>query len=115
MIKYIAIFRLVLRCLLVARKEISTVFSTGLTGRLKNLDPAGNPTGQSTRPVSISGPRSFWGPQNNFLGPRSTFQKKNQNGAPEEKTLYKIRFSGNLSFQNKLQTQFALKPYSSGS
>ena len=41
------IFRLVLRCLLVARKENLTGFSTGLTGRSKNLDPngAGNPTG----------------------------------------------------------------------
>ena len=52
MIKYIGIFRLVLRCLLVARKENSTGFSTGLTDRSKNLDP----TGRSTRPVSISGP-----------------------------------------------------------
>ena len=56
MIKYISIFRLVLRCLLVARKENSTGFSTGLTGRSKNLDPTGNPTGRCrlTRPVSIS-------------------------------------------------------------
>ena len=54
MIKYISTFRLVLRCLLVARKENSTGFSTGLTGRSKNLDPTGNPTGRSTRPVSIS-------------------------------------------------------------
>ena len=38
-------------CLLVARKENSTGFSTGLTGRSKNLDP----TCRSTRPVSISG------------------------------------------------------------
>ena len=45
MIKYISIFWLVLRCLLVARKENSTGFSTGLTGRSKNLDPTGNPTG----------------------------------------------------------------------
>ena len=42
MIKCISIFRFVLRCLLVARKENSTGFSTGLTGR-------------STWPVSISG------------------------------------------------------------
>ena len=48
MIKYISIFRLVLRCLLVARKENSTGFSTGLTGRSKNLDPIGNPTGNPT-------------------------------------------------------------------
>ena len=41
MIKYISIFRLVLRRLLVARKENSTGFSTGLTGRSKNLDPTG--------------------------------------------------------------------------
>ena len=53
MIKYISIFRLVLRCILVARKENSTGFSTGLTGRSKNLDP----TGRSTRPVSISEPQ----------------------------------------------------------
>ena len=39
------IFRLVLRCLLVARKENLTGVSTGLTGRSKNLDPNGNPTG----------------------------------------------------------------------
>ena len=45
MIKYISIFRLVLRFLLVARKENSTGFSTGLTGRSKNLDPTSNPTG----------------------------------------------------------------------
>ena len=43
--KYISIFRLVLRCVLVVRKENSTGFSTGLTGRSKNLDPTGNPTG----------------------------------------------------------------------
>ena len=54
MIKYISTFRLVLRCLLVARKENSNGFSTGLTGRSKNLDPTGNPTGRSIRPVSIS-------------------------------------------------------------
>ena len=54
MIKYISIFRLVLRCLLVARKENLTGFSTGLIGRSKNLDPTGNPTGRSTQPVSIS-------------------------------------------------------------
>ena len=53
MIKYISIFWLVLRCLLVARKENSTGFSTGLTGRSKNLDPTGNPTGRSTRPVPV--------------------------------------------------------------
>ena len=45
MIKYISIFRLVLKCLLVARKENLTGFSTGLTGRSKNLDPIGYPTG----------------------------------------------------------------------
>ena len=43
--KYVSIFRLVLRCLLVARKENLTGISTGLTGRSKNLDPTGNPTG----------------------------------------------------------------------
>ena len=56
MIRYIGIFRLVLRCILVARKENLTGFSTGLTGRSKNLDPTGKPTGWSTRPVSISDP-----------------------------------------------------------
>ena len=45
MTKYISIFRLVLRCLLVARKENLTGFSTGLTGRSRKLDPIGNPTG----------------------------------------------------------------------
>ena len=37
--------RLVLKCLLVARKENLTGVSTGLTGRSKNLDPtdAGRP------------------------------------------------------------------------
>ena len=49
------VFRLVLRCILVAREENLTGISTGLTGRSKNLDPTGNPTGRSTRPVSISG------------------------------------------------------------
>ena len=37
--------------ILVARKENLIVFLTGLTVRSKNLDP----TGRSTRPVSISG------------------------------------------------------------
>ena len=45
MIKYISIVWLVLICLLVARKENLTGFSTGLTGRSKNLDPTGNPIG----------------------------------------------------------------------
>ena len=53
MTKYISIFWLVLRCLLAARKENLTVFSTSLTGRSKNLDPTGNPTGLSTRPVLV--------------------------------------------------------------
>ena len=39
MMKYI--FRLVPKCLLVARKENSTGFSTGLTGWSKNLDQTG--------------------------------------------------------------------------
>ena len=56
MIKYISIVWLVFRCFLVPKKENLTGFSTGLTGRSKNLDPTGNPTGQSTRPVSISEP-----------------------------------------------------------
>ena len=57
MIKYISIFRLVLRCLLVAGKENSTGFSTGLTGR-------------STRPVSISGSTVHeLNPQNRHLVP----------------------------------------------
>ena len=56
MIKYMSIFRLVLRCLLVARKENSTC----LTGRSKNLDPTGNPTGAG-RPDRFSSllPPSF--------------------------------------------------------
>ena len=53
MIKYSSIFRLVLRCLLVARKKNLTGFSTGLTGRSKNLDPTGNPTGRSTQSVPV--------------------------------------------------------------
>ena len=44
MIKYLSRFRLVLKRLLAARKENLTGFSTGLTGRSKNLDPTGNPT-----------------------------------------------------------------------
>ena len=44
---------MVLRCLSVARKDNSTGFPTGLTCRSKNLDP----TGRSTRPVSISAPK----------------------------------------------------------
>ena len=45
-----------LRCLLVARKENLTGVSSGLTSQSKNLDPNGNSTGRSTRPVSISRP-----------------------------------------------------------
>ena len=56
MMKYTSTFGLELRCRLVARKDNLTGVSTGLTGRSKNLDPTGNPTGRSTRPVSISGP-----------------------------------------------------------
>ena len=52
--KYICTFRLVLRCLLVTRKENLTGVSIGLTGRSKNLDLTGNPTGRSNQPVSIS-------------------------------------------------------------
>ena len=52
MIKYINIFRLVLRCLLVARKENLTGVSTGFTGRSKNFNPTGNPTGAG-RPDQI--------------------------------------------------------------
>ena len=51
MIKYISVFWLVLRRLLVAKNKKN---KTGLTGRSKNLDPTGNLTGRSTRPVSIS-------------------------------------------------------------
>ena len=51
--KYICIFRLVLRCLLAARKENLTGVSTGLTGRSKNLDPTGNPTGRPDRFPSL--------------------------------------------------------------
>ena len=46
---------MVLKCLLVARNENSTGFSTGLTGRSKNLDLTGNPTGFRLWPTS-SGP-----------------------------------------------------------
>ena len=59
MITYISVFWLVLRCLFVTRKENLTGFSTGLTGRSKNLDPVGNQTGRLTRPVSISGTSSI--------------------------------------------------------
>ena len=45
MIKYISVFRLVRRFLLVAREDNLTGISTGLTGRSKNLDLTGNPTG----------------------------------------------------------------------
>ena len=45
MIKYVSIFWLVLKCFLVPKKENLTGFLTGLTGRSKNLDPTGNPTG----------------------------------------------------------------------
>ena len=45
MLKYISKFRLVHKCLLVARKKNFTGFSTALTGRSENLDPTGNPTG----------------------------------------------------------------------
>ena len=41
MIKYIGIFRLVLRCVLFARKVNMIGVSTGLTGRSKNLNPTG--------------------------------------------------------------------------
>ena len=54
MIKYISIFRLVLRCLLVARKENLTGFSTGLTGRSKNR-PDRQPDRQPDRPVNPTG------------------------------------------------------------
>ena len=63
MIKHISTFRLVLGCLLLARKENSTGFSSGLTGRSKNLDP----NGRSTRPVSIYDLAPRWGSE-----PRST-------------------------------------------
>ena len=49
----ICIFRLMLRCFLVARKDNLTGVLTGLTGRSKNLDPTGNPTGRSTQPVPV--------------------------------------------------------------
>ena len=38
---------------LIARKENLSGFSTDLTGQSKNLDPTGNPTGRSTRPVQV--------------------------------------------------------------
>ena len=39
------------------KREFDRCF-TGLTGRSKNLDPTGNPTGRSTRPVPVD-PTSF--------------------------------------------------------
>ena len=60
MIKYISIFRLVLRRLLVAREENLTGFSTGLTGRSKNLDPtATRPAGRPDQFPSLSWVMSF--------------------------------------------------------
>ena len=50
--KYICIFRLLLTCFLVARKENLTGFLTGLTGRWKNLDPIG--AGRPDRFQSLS-------------------------------------------------------------
>ena len=58
---------MVLECLLVPRKENLTGVSTGSTGRSKNLDPTGNPTGRSTRPVSISDSRSGIFDEERFL------------------------------------------------
>ena len=46
-------FRLVLGCLLVVRKENLTGASTGLIGLSKNIDPTGNPSGRLTRPVPV--------------------------------------------------------------
>ena len=59
--KIVCIFRLVLKCLLLARKEKLTGILTGLTGQSKNLDPIG----RSTRPISISAPNGQ--PKTNFL------------------------------------------------
>ena len=42
--KFICVLQLLLKCLLVARKENLTGVSTGLTGQSKNLDPTGNLT-----------------------------------------------------------------------
>ena len=59
---YTSIFWLVLRCLLVPKKENLSGFSTGLTGRSKNLDPTGNPTGagQPDRFPFLVPPRRVW-------------------------------------------------------
>ena len=51
MMKYISVFRLVFRCLLVAKKENLTGISTGLTARSKNLDSTG--AGQPDRLPSL--------------------------------------------------------------
>ena len=59
MIKYISMFWLVLRRRLVAKNKNLTGFSTDLTGQSKTFDPTGNPTGRSTRPVSISEPTRY--------------------------------------------------------
>ena len=48
--------QLVLRCLLVAKKEILTGILTDLTGWSKSLDQ----TGRSTRPVSISASKTHF-------------------------------------------------------
>jgi len=44
---------------------------------------------------------SNWGPQENFLV-TAKHLPKNQHDTPEEKILCKIKFSGNLFFQTKL-------------
>ena len=41
-------------------------------------------------------------PAKHFEGSQSTFQKNQNDAKEEEKIMYKIRFSGNLSFQTKL-------------
>ena len=80
MTKYVSVFRLVLRFLLVARKDNLTGILTGLTGRSKNLDPTGNPTGRSTRPVPVD-PTGFhlcshYHPTNSTHFQKSTKKKK---------------------------------------
>ena len=55
MIKYVSIFRLVLKCLLVARKENLTGASTGLIGRSKNLKKFDWCFNRPDRPVDLTG------------------------------------------------------------
>ena len=83
----VRILRLVFRCILVARKDNLTVLLTGLTGRSKNLNLSGNPTGFHLRP----GP-----PLESFLvltllkinsAEKTTLEKLTKIGAPSLKKI----------------------------